>query len=421
MSDTLGQSRQFWDSHAQSDPLWAILSDPVRKGRRWDLDRFFQSGVDEVFLILHQLRSRDIGVPRRRALDFGCGVGRLSQALTAHFARIDGVDLSFAMIDLARSLNNQGERIVYHVNERPDLHLFPDGTFDFIVSSIVLQHMEPSIALGYLAEMCRVLAAAGALVFQVPARRREGSDPQGTTEPQVSNPPAEAYRASLSVTGIPETAVPPDAELQLHVDVVNASRFVWSPPRFGVIRVGNHWFDSSGYAMLIADDGRASLPQPLGPGDRCTTQLTMTTPRECGDYWCEVDLAHEGVVWFRERGSTAVRFVVRVRPEAEASVETPLAGQPEAIESLAVRVSAEPDQIPSLELSTAMPSDVKDFPMFGIPQEEVLKLLASCSMKVIAVDDDHSCGDDWISYRYYAIKPGKILQPDPQERSRLLD
>jgi hypothetical protein len=42
-------------------------------------------------------------------------------------------------------------------------------------------------------------------------------------------------------------------------------------------------------------------------------------------------------------------------------------------------------------------------------------------MKVIAVDDDHSCGDDWISYRYYAIKPGKILQPDPQERSRLLD
>jgi hypothetical protein len=84
----------------------------------------------------------------------------------------------------------------------------------------------------------------------------------------------------------------------LHVDVVNASRFVWSPPRFEVVRVGNHWFDSSGYAMLIADDGRASLAQPLGPGDRCTTRLTMTTPSEFGDYWCEIDLAHEGVVWF---------------------------------------------------------------------------------------------------------------------------
>jgi hypothetical protein len=40
MSDTLDQSRQFWDSHAQRDRLWAILSDPARKGRRWDLERF---------------------------------------------------------------------------------------------------------------------------------------------------------------------------------------------------------------------------------------------------------------------------------------------------------------------------------------------------------------------------------------------
>jgi SAM-dependent methyltransferase len=407
MSDTLDQSRQFWDAHAQSDPLWAILSDPARKGRRWDLERFLQSGVDEIFLILHQLRSRGINVQRRPALDFGCGVGRLSQALAAHFARIDGVDLSFAMIELARSLNSHGERIVYHANDRPDLHLFADGTFDFIVSSIVLQHMEPSIALGYLAEMCRVLAPTGALFFQAPARHREASDPQGTSAPQISGPPAEAYRASLSVTGIPATAVRPRAELQLHVDVVNASGFVWSPPRLEVVRVGNHWFDGSGYAMLIADDGRASLPQPLGPEDRCTTRLTMTTPSECGDYWCEIDLAHEGVVWFRERGSTAVRFLVRVRPEKEVSVETPPVGPPEAIESPAVRVSVEHDRIPSIELSPAMRSDVKDFPMFGIPREEVLKLLAACSMKVVAVDDDRSCGDDWISYRYYAIKPAE--------------
>jgi SAM-dependent methyltransferase len=407
MSDTLDQSRQFWDSHAQSDPLWAILSDPARKGRRWDVERFFQSGVDEIFLILHQLRSRGIGVPRRRALDFGCGVGRLSQALAAHFARIDGVDLSFAMIELARSLNSHGERIVYQANDRPDLHLFADSTFDFIVSSIVLQHIQPSIALRYLAEMCRVLAPAGILVFQVPARQREAGDSQEPSAPQISDPPRDAYRASLSVTGIPATAVRPHAELHLHVDVVNASRFVWSPPRFGLIRVGNHWFDGSGYAMVIADDGRASLAQTLGPGDRCTTHLTMTTPPDSGDYWCEIDLAHEGVVWFRERGSTAVRFLVRVRPEAETSVVTPPVGQPEAVESPAVRVSAEHGQIPSLELSTAMRADVQGFPMFGIPREEVLQLLAACSMKVIAVDDDRSCGDDWISYRYYAIKPVK--------------
>jgi hypothetical protein len=89
------------------------------------------------------------------------------------------------------------------------------------------------------------------------------------------------------------------------------------------------------------------------------------------------------------------------------SVETPPVGQPEAIESPAVRVSVEHEPIPSLELSTAMRSDIKDFPMFGIPREEVLKLLAACSMKVVVVDDNRSCGDDWISYRYYAIKPAE--------------
>jgi ubiquinone/menaquinone biosynthesis C-methylase UbiE len=68
------------------------------------------------------------------------------------------------MIELAWSLNSHGERIVYHANDRPDLRLFADSTFDFIVSSIVLQHIEPSIALRYLAEMCRVLAPAGTLV-----------------------------------------------------------------------------------------------------------------------------------------------------------------------------------------------------------------------------------------------------------------
>jgi SAM-dependent methyltransferase len=406
MTRTLDDSRTFWDSHAQNDPLWAILSDPERKGRRWNLEGFFQSGVDEIFLILHQLRARGIHVPRRRALDFGCGVGRLSQALAPHFARIDGVDVSSAMIELARSLNSNGERIAYHANDRPDLRLFADGTFDFAVSSIVLQHIEPSIALGYLAELCRVLAPAGALVFQAPARRREAGDPQGTSGPQTSDPPADAYRALLSVTGIPAAAVRPRTELQLQVDVVNGSKFDWAPPSFEVIRVGNHWFDSTGYAMLVADDGRASIPRPLGPGDRCTTSLTVTTPLECGDYWCEIDLAHEGIVWFHERGSAAVRFLVRVSSEAKHNAGAPLVVRQDAIESPSVRVSAERDQIGSLDLPAPPRSAaVQDFPMFGIPQHELLSLLAGCSMNVIGVDNDHSCGADWISYRYYAIKP----------------
>ena len=398
MNDSLANSRQFWDCQARRDPLWAILSDPAKKGRRWDLERFFQTGVGEILLILHRLRSRDINVTRDRALDFGCGVGRLSQALAPHFARIDGVDISSAMIELARSLNRH-ERVAYHINERTDLGLFVDGTFDFIVTSLVLQHLEPAIGIRFLTELCRVLAPGGVLVFQVPARQREAGDPAAALNRQTSDVSDEAYRASLSVTGVPAGAVRPGSEVIVQVDVVNASNFEWAQPLFGLIRVGNHWFDASGYKMLVADDGRASLPDRLVPGGRCSARLAITMPVESGDYWCEIDLAHEGVVWFRERGSTAFRFLVRVRAEDDVSVdELPVIRD-------GIKVPPRQGRLSSLELLTVPQTDFQEFPMFGIPQHEVLMLLAACSMDVIVVDDDHSCGDDWISYRYYANKP----------------
>ena len=43
--------------------------------------------------------------------------------------------------------------------------------------------------------------------------------------------------------------------------------------------------------------------------------------------------------------------------------------------------------------------------MYGIPREDVLSLLVDASLEVVAVDDDRSCGEDWISYRYFARKP----------------
>jgi SAM-dependent methyltransferase len=405
--DALANSRRLWDRHARRDPLWAILSEPAKKGR-WNLERFFQTGVGEIVLVLYQLRSRGITVARRMALDFGCGVGRLAQALAQHFAHVDGVDVSPAMIDLARSLNRYGERVAYHANDRPDLALFADGTFDFIVTSIVLQHIEPPIASRYLTELCRVLAHGGTLVFQVPARKRNADDPPAAAPVErISNVPDEAYRAWLSVAGAPAAAVQPCSKLELQVDVVNASAFEWSLRAFGVIRVGNRWFDASGYAMLVADDGRASLQEPLSPGDQCSTRLIITTPLECGDYWCEIDLAHEGVVWFRERGSTAVRFPVRVRSEPDLRRDYPaLAGDepPAPVRDPIAQVPEVRVQLPSFESSAVPQGDLQEFPMFGIPQDEVLELLSACSMEVIAVDDDRSCGDDWISYRYFTRK-----------------
>src|SRR5512147_2288602 len=96
---------EFWEDAAQRDPLWAILSDPTKRGRQWDLGEFFETGRREISLLLYQLRQLGHPPSAGRALDFGCGVGRLTQALAATFAEVVGVDVSPTMIRLARELN----------------------------------------------------------------------------------------------------------------------------------------------------------------------------------------------------------------------------------------------------------------------------------------------------------------------------
>ena len=94
MTGRVTEDQTFWDEFAKYDPLWAILSDPTKAGRLWDLPRFLETGKREISLLFYQLRALGLEIERTAALDFGCGVGRLSQPLAAHFQRVVGVDVS---------------------------------------------------------------------------------------------------------------------------------------------------------------------------------------------------------------------------------------------------------------------------------------------------------------------------------------
>ncbi len=158
-----------WEDLATLDPLWAILADPNRQHGRWDLEEFFATGVREVSELLRAAEELGCTPDRGRALDFGCGVGRLTRALSAEFEECVGVDISGEMIRSARELNADRQNCRFLVNVAPDLTLFESGTFDFVLSLIVLQHMPSGqAALGYVAEFLRVLRPGGLLVFQLP-------------------------------------------------------------------------------------------------------------------------------------------------------------------------------------------------------------------------------------------------------------
>ncbi|MDQ3830924.1 MAG: class I SAM-dependent methyltransferase [Candidatus Tectomicrobia bacterium] len=165
----LQELQKNWNAFGTTDPFWAILTWPDKQGNRWDPDEFFALGRAEIDMIMTHVTSLNLPLPRRKALDFGCGVGRITQALAAYFDEVSGVDIAPAMVELARTYNRHGRRCQYFVNDTNKLALFENDTFDLIYSIITLQHIKPPYIRDYLKEFLRILTPGGLLVFQVPS------------------------------------------------------------------------------------------------------------------------------------------------------------------------------------------------------------------------------------------------------------
>ena len=162
-----------WNLLGKEDPMWAILVSPDKKGNKWKPDEFFASGRAEINELMESLRKLDVKLNKSKALDFGCGIGRLTQALALHFEESIGVDIAKSMIDAANKFNQFGERCQYFLNTHDNLALFPNDNFDLIYTNIVLQHMEPVYSKKYISEFIRILKPDGVLVFQIPSEQKE--------------------------------------------------------------------------------------------------------------------------------------------------------------------------------------------------------------------------------------------------------
>ena len=167
---SLVRHKRDWEELAAEDPLWAVLTDPARRAGGWDVDAFLQTGEEEIEELLGRRRELGLREASGRALDFGCGAGRLTRALAARFQECVGVDISEAMVAEARRINADCERCTFVVNDTPGLERFGDSSFDLVYSTLVLQHLPGRrLVAGYIAEFVRVLAPGGVAVFQLPS------------------------------------------------------------------------------------------------------------------------------------------------------------------------------------------------------------------------------------------------------------
>lgn len=175
MTDTLKSHQQDWELLGEEDPLWAVLSDAQKRHGGWDPEEFFATGVSDIAK-LHDQQLVPFALPKHRgkALDFGCGVGRLTFALAKKYDHVVGLDISSSMLRRAEEFagkRSSGNCTFVH-NTSADLKVFPDREFDLVYTNIVLQHVPDRDAiLSYVSEFIRVLKVGGIAVFQIPSER----------------------------------------------------------------------------------------------------------------------------------------------------------------------------------------------------------------------------------------------------------
>lgn len=155
-----------WNDRAREDANFYVAF-----GRRDQAaDEFFDTARDVVRALERELRWLPSRANRRawRALEIGCGPGRLMKPLAAHFGEIHGVDVSDEMIRRAvENLKGVPQAHAHHTNGS-DLAPFADESFQFVYSYAVFQHI-PSrdVVMQYLREAVRVLRTGGILRAQI--------------------------------------------------------------------------------------------------------------------------------------------------------------------------------------------------------------------------------------------------------------
>lgn len=165
MNETLERMREDWNLRARLDAHFFVAF-----GRRNQSgDEFFATAAEQVRALEAELKRLPPAPWRsRRALEIGCGPGRLMRPMSHHFGEIHGVDISDEMIEIARKNLTSIPHAHPHHAPSSDLGGFADSSFDFVYSYAVFQHI-PSrdVVFGYLREAARVLKPSGILRCQI--------------------------------------------------------------------------------------------------------------------------------------------------------------------------------------------------------------------------------------------------------------
>ena len=161
----MGNTDRAWKKLGEIDPYFSVLAHPHFRAAAAEGEirrEFFLSGDEHVELVFAIIReSLDPEFAPRRALDFGCGVGRVTIPLARRVTQVVGVDVSDSMLDEAnKNCDEAGVRNVTLLKSDDGLENL-SGDFDFLHSFIVFQHIPARRGANILRAMLRRLSVNG--------------------------------------------------------------------------------------------------------------------------------------------------------------------------------------------------------------------------------------------------------------------
>lgn len=184
----MGTTDAAWEAWGKVDPYFGVVTDP--KYRRDNLtedgkQEFFDSGVGHVNYVMYLIhRYIDANYKPHRALDFGCGVGRVLMPLARMAEAVVGLDVSPSMI--AEAKRNVAQAGLNNVEILPsdDALSHLKGSYDLVHSCLVFQHIPVERGLKLFQRLLDHVAPGGIVTIQFIFAKEYWSGSLGVAPPE---------------------------------------------------------------------------------------------------------------------------------------------------------------------------------------------------------------------------------------------
>ena len=161
--------KKTWVFFGNYEPYWSVMSSEEYQNKNIESNfkKFYDSSQSLITLMKDFLKSNNIEFKFKKIVDFGCGVGRITNLLSEFGENIYGIDISESHLKIARDniKKDNIQFIGYDDNNNFPIELYNSN---LVISFIVLQHNRPAEMKYFIEKILNILDKDGIALLHIP-------------------------------------------------------------------------------------------------------------------------------------------------------------------------------------------------------------------------------------------------------------